>query len=50
MTSARRLSTGVPSLMVFKLGMSAQAALAGADNYVTPSSKRLFRQSTRKPK
>jgi hypothetical protein len=37
-----RLSTGVPSLMVFTLGISALAAEAGADSNMTLSRMRLF--------
>jgi hypothetical protein len=48
--SARMLSIGVPSVMVLTLGTSALAAWAGTDNDVIPSSSRLFRQSTKRPK
>jgi hypothetical protein len=46
----KRLSTGVPLLMVLTLGISELAACAGEDNDVTPFIRRLFRQSTRRPK
>jgi hypothetical protein len=48
--SVRRLSIGVLPMMVLTLGISALAAWAGADNDVTPSRSRLFRQSTRRRK
>jgi hypothetical protein len=44
------LSIGVPPVTVFMLGTSALAAWAGMNNDVTPSSSRLFRQSTKRPK
>jgi hypothetical protein len=47
--SARMLSIGVPPVTVLTLGTSALAAWAGTDNDVTPSSSRLFRQSTKRP-
>jgi hypothetical protein len=47
---ARRLSTGVPLLVVLTLGISESAVYAGEDNDVSPSSRRLFWQSTRRPK
>jgi hypothetical protein len=43
------VSTEEPSLMTFTLGVCELAALAGADD-VTASSRRLFLQSTRRPK
>jgi hypothetical protein len=48
--SARKLSTGVPLLMVLTLGICELAGCAGADNDVTTSSRRLFRQSNSRPK
>jgi hypothetical protein len=48
--SARMVSIGVPPVTVLTLGSSALAAWAGTDNDVTPSSSRLFRQSTKRPK
>jgi hypothetical protein len=49
-TSARRLSTDVQQLMVLTLGVSELSGCAGEDDDVTPSSRRLFRQSSRRPK
>jgi hypothetical protein len=40
----------VPSLMVFTLEISELVACAEEDNDETPSSRRLFQQSTRRPK
>jgi hypothetical protein len=48
--SARRLSIGVPSVMVLMLGVSVLAVWASMDNDMTPSKSRLFRQFTRRPK
>jgi hypothetical protein len=48
--SVRRLSTGVPILMILMLGVSELSGCAGEDNDMTPSSRRWFRQSTRRPK
>jgi hypothetical protein len=42
--------TGVPPVMVFMLETCELAAWAGADNDLTQYSRRLFRQSTRRPK
>jgi hypothetical protein len=47
--SASGLSTGVSPIMVWMLGISELAAWAGTGNEVTPSSRLLFRQSTRRP-
>jgi hypothetical protein len=47
--SERRVSAEVTPLMTFTLGTGELAAWAGADD-VTPSSRRLFLQSTRMPK
>jgi hypothetical protein len=41
--------TGVPPPMTLTLGILEFAACAGADNDVTPSSRRLFLQFTRSP-
>jgi hypothetical protein len=48
--SERSVSTEEPPLMTFTLGVRELAAWAGADNDVTASSRRLFLQSTRRPK
>jgi hypothetical protein len=48
--SERMLSTAVPVLMSLMLGVRGLAAWAGVESDVTPSSRRLFRQSTNRPK
>jgi hypothetical protein len=48
--SERTVSAEEPPLMTFKLGVCELAAWAGANNDVTASSRRLFLQSTRRPK
>jgi hypothetical protein len=48
--SERRLSIEEKPLMTFTLGVCELTAWAGADNEVTPSSRRLFLQSTKRPK
>ena len=47
--SSRRLSGGVPPAMTFTLGRDGGAMSPGVDSDVTPSSRRLFLQSTRSP-
>jgi hypothetical protein len=46
---ARRLSTGVPPVMVLMLGISKLADWASTDNNVTSSSRRLCLQFNRRP-
>jgi hypothetical protein len=46
----RILSTAIPSLMTLTLRIAELAGWAGADSDVTPSSRRLFLQYTKRPK
>ena len=43
------LSGGVPPVMTFTRGTDSGAMRPGVDSDVTPSSRRLFLQSTRSP-
>jgi hypothetical protein len=49
-SSERGVSIEQPPLMTFTLRVYELAASAGADNGVTPSSRRLFFQSTKRTK